>query len=103
MDVLNPTPPDALCDGKGRPYFLWDEEETTLAQFLARLQAGDDTSRALDIAKLMRQAKPDDVLMLVRPEEIARLWPRLERNLGLSRELWTSLLATWERLGLVTR
>jgi hypothetical protein len=103
MNVLNPTPADAVCDRLARPYFLWDEETTTLAQFLDRLRAGDDESRALDIAKLMRQAKPDDVFTFVQPEEIARLWPRLERNLGRSRELWTSLFSIWERLGLVTR
>lgn len=102
MKVLNPTPAAALCDAHGRPYFLWDED-TTLAAFVARLASGTDEARALDIGKLMRQAKPDDVFGFVSAHEIARLWPHIERNLGRSRTLWTHVFDTWERLGLVTR
>jgi hypothetical protein len=31
------------------------------------------------VAKLMRQAKPDDVFQFVRVADIVELWPRLER------------------------
>ena len=101
--VLNPTKPELLVDGRGRPYFLWDEPETTLAEFRARLAAGGPEEKAYDIGKLMRQAKPDDVFLFVAPSEIAALWPRLERYLGRQRELWTTLFDHWEALGLVAR
>ncbi len=35
--MLCPTPPEKLCDARGRPYFLWDNE-LTLAEFLALLR-----------------------------------------------------------------
>lgn len=51
----------------------------------------------------MRQAKPDDVFLFVRPREIRDLWPRLDRYLGRTREFWTWLFETWEGQGRVWR
>jgi hypothetical protein len=94
MSVLNPTPPDRLVDGHGRPYFLWDVE-TTLDEFRAMLAGGDREVRAYLIAKLMRQAKPDDVFQFVTLEDIRRAWPLVERHLGRSRAFWTWILGAW--------
>ena len=47
----------------------------------------------------MRQAKPDDVFLFVRPSAIRELWPRLLRYLGRTREFWTWLFDTWEAQG----
>jgi len=41
----------------------------------------------------MRQAKPDDALMLASPERMRALWPRVERYLGKERAFWAWLLA----------
>ena len=98
--VLNPTPPDKLLDGKGRPYFLWDTE-LTLQEFRELLVAGEPVVRAYAFGKLMRQAKPDDVLTLVSPEEIASLWPGLRRYLGRSEPFWDWLLSKWRAFGRV--
>ena len=94
MSVLNPTPPDRLVDARGRPYFLWDME-TTLDEFRTMLAGEDRAVRAYLIAKLMRQAKPDDVFQFVTPEEIRRDWPGIERHLGRSHEFWTWILGEW--------
>ncbi|MCB9734845.1 MAG: hypothetical protein H6745_19845 [Deltaproteobacteria bacterium] len=100
MSRLNPTPPDQLCDDRGRPYFLWDED-TTLAEFAARLATGSEEERGLDIGKLLRQAKPDDVFRFVSPHEIVSLWPYVVRNLGQARARWETVFGLWEELGLV--
>ena len=60
-------------------------------------------ARAYLVGKLMRQAKPDDVFLFVRPREIRELWPRLTRYLGRTREFWSWLFETWEGQGCVWR
>lgn len=98
--MLSFTPPERLTDPQGRPYFLWDCD-LTLAQFQRGLQDPDPEVRAYLVGKLMRQAKPDDVFLFVRPRTIRELWPRLLRYLGRTREFWTWLFETWERQGRV--
>ena len=92
--LLLPTPPERLCDARGRPYFLWDSE-MTLDAFRAVLADPDPDIRAAYVGKLMRQAKPDDVFEFVRLAEIVELWPRLERYLGRERAMWRYLLDRW--------
>ena len=60
-------------------------------------------SRSYLIGKLMRQAKPDDALQFVSPQEMADLWPSIERYLGKTRPFWTWLLEQWERRGFIKR
>jgi hypothetical protein len=68
----------------------------TLDELKEALVGGTPEVRAYLVGKLMRQAKPDDVLSLVSMGTIRELWPGLERYLGTSRELWTWLLDRWE-------
>lgn len=91
-----------MVDQQGRPYFLWDME-VTLAEFEGILADREDAARPYLIGKLMRQAKPDDALQFVSPQEIGDLWPAVERYLGNKRTFWTWLLEEWERRGLITR
>ena len=98
--MLNPTPAAQLVDSQGRPYFLWDND-MTLADFVALLGDPDLSLRGYAFGKLMRQAKPDDVLTLVTPQQIIDLWPSLARYLGQSREFWLWLINAWRRLGFV--
>ena len=51
----------------------------------------------------MRQAKPDDALQLVSPQDLADLWPMLEKYLGETREFWSWLLEEWRGRGIVRR
>jgi hypothetical protein len=92
--VLNLTPLEALTDSHRRPYFLWDCD-LTIAQFEERLHDPDRAVQAYFVAKLMRQAKPDDVFRFVTLTQIRTLWPTLVRYLGHSRPFWSWLLATW--------
>lgn len=102
MATLFPTAPDKLVDQAGRPYFLWDTE-LTLDQFRTKLADTDPIVRAYFIAKLMRQAKPDDVFTFVSPGEILANWPALTRHLGQSLAFWTWLFETWKAQGHVWR
>jgi hypothetical protein len=87
-----------LVDAKGRPYFLWDCD-LSLEQFRARLTDADPDVRAYLIAKLMRQAKPDDVFSFVTLAEIRALWARVEPQLGQTRAFWSWLLDLWKAPG----
>lgn len=94
--MLNPTPPERLCDASGRPYFLWDAD-MTLGDFRAQLVDADPDVRAHAIGKLLRQARPDDALMLVSLADIRRDWARVLPYLGNRRAFWTWLLPELER------
>jgi hypothetical protein len=75
--------------------------ELTLDEFERALTDRDSSTHAYLIGKLMRQAKPDDALQFVSPQQIADEWPSIERYLGKSRPFWAWLLEQWERLGYV--
>jgi hypothetical protein len=85
-----------MTDAEGRPYFLWDCE-LTLSEFRARLADRDPAVRAYFAAKIMRQAKPDDVFQFVPLATIRELWSRVSPMLGQSRPFWTWLLDTWHQ------
>ena len=80
---------------------------TDYGRRLLRDELGDQASveslRPYLIGKLMRQAKHDDALQFVSPQQMADLWPSIERYLGKSRPFWTWLLEQWEHLGYVRR
>lgn len=95
MSFLLPTAPDRLVDGEGRPYFLWDMD-MTLDRFRALLVGGDPAVHAYLAAKLMRQAKPDDVFTFLDLTEIRELWPAIEPHLGRTRAFWTWILDAWD-------
>jgi hypothetical protein len=100
--MLAPTPRERLVDPQGRPYFLWDVD-MTLDEFEQALHDEPSPARAYLIGKLMRQAKPDDALQFVSAQEMADLWPSIERYLGRSRPFWNWLLEQWERRGFIKR
>lgn len=94
MSILAPTPRDRMVDAEGRPYFLWDTD-MTLSRFEELLRGDDEEVRAYLVAKLMRQAKPDDVFCFVGLDDVARLWPDIERRLGRTREFWAWWMDRW--------
>jgi hypothetical protein len=75
----------------------------TLAEFEKALRDESSPARAYLIAKMMRQAKPDDALQFVPPQQMADLWPAIERHLGKSRPFWAWLLEQWEQRGFIRR
>ncbi len=71
----------------------------TADEFQRGLRNPDPNVRAYLVAKLMRQAKPDDVFSFVSAREIIELWQRVERHLGRSRAFWTWLFERWNAQG----
>jgi hypothetical protein len=98
VPLRNPTPRERLCDAEGRPYFLWDTD-ITLGRFEELLRTGDRATRAYLVAKLMRQAKPDDVFEFVGLEQIRELWSELQHDLGRSTAFWHWILRRWGAVG----
>lgn len=94
MSLLCPTPPERWLDERGRPYFLWDTE-LTLDELRAGLRSEDAAWRSYLWAKLLRQAKPDDVFQLVDPAELGRQWPAIAQRLGDKGPFWRWLLERW--------
>jgi len=89
-----------MVDAQGRPYFLWDVE-MTLADLQRQLAEGDLATRAYLTGKVMRQAKPDDALQFITRQQMADLWPQLEKYLGNKRDFWSWLIEEWKRRGIV--
>lgn len=103
MRFLNQTPAERITNLDGYPYFLWDCK-VTLENFKAGLRNREEPEcRAYLAAKLLRQAKPDDVFIYLTPQEIADLWPSMVRYLGKERDFWDWLLNLWQENGYVLR
>ncbi|HYI12514.1 MAG TPA: hypothetical protein VEK57_25910 [Thermoanaerobaculia bacterium] len=100
--MLAPTPRDRIVDPQGRPYFLWDME-MTLEEFERAIHGSDAALRAYLVGKVMRQAKSDDALQFVSAQEMADMWPDVDRYLGKSRAFWAWLLEQWELRGYIRR
>jgi hypothetical protein len=92
---MSATPKHLLVDSRGRPYFLWDLD-MDVDSFQRALQGHHRGIRAYFAAKLMRQAKPDDVFQFLSLAEIRDLWPEIKSYLGQKRPFWTWLLAGWK-------
>ncbi len=93
-----------LTDDFGRPdavpYFLWDEDVTTGE--LRAVLAGPDTPRKLQLmGKMLREARDIDVWDFVRPAEVRRLLPLLERRVGRRFAFWRFLIEGWVTDGLL--
>jgi len=102
MNTLNKTPMHQLVDKNDRPYFLWDCN-MTLSEFRNGLQGEDLELKKYLLAKLMRQAKPDDVFYFVSPQTVANMLPKLESMLGNKAPFWRWLISTWKGQGRVIR
>ena len=75
----------------------WPPCAVTLDELRHYLDSDDLDERAYWVGKVMRQAKPDDALVLVRPADMRGLWPRLERFLGTTKPFWAWLLPRLSR------
>lgn len=91
-----------LDDPEAQPYFLWDHE-ITYRELRVLLQAEDADERALWMARVMREARYQDVFKLLRLVDVLALWSRIERHLGRSRAFWIWLIEGWRADGLIPR
>jgi hypothetical protein len=97
-----------LDDPEARPYFLWDRVSAedpgiTVRQLRQHLAAVDPEERALWIARVMREARYQDVWRFVALADVLALWSRIEKHLGRTRAFWQWLLQGWRDDGLIPR
>jgi hypothetical protein len=94
--MSSPDQNTVLVDARGRPYFLWDVD-LNLEELEHRLSDPDPVVSGYFHAKLMREAKPEDVFKLTTRARIEALWPYLDKHLGRKREQWRWLFEQWEK------
>lgn len=84
------------------PWFLWwDGVQITEEELGEKLRSPDPAERAIWAARVMREARYQDVWRYLSVSDIVRDWPRIAPNLGRARALWTSLIDGWRRDGLL--
>ncbi len=91
-----------LDDPDARPYFVWDEP-ITMRDLRRKLASPDPDERALWMARVMREARYQDVWKLVRLADVLPLLSRIEPRLGRARAFWRWLIDGWREDGLVPR
>jgi hypothetical protein len=86
---------------RDRPYFLWDVEITE-PQLRERLHHADADTRAQWQARIMREARFDEVWQYLTLDEILANWEPIKRHLGRRRAIWEFLLRGWREDGLLS-
>lgn len=87
-----------LDDPTAVPYFLWDEP-MTVAELKERLASGSNPERARLLAKILREGRDVEAWRFTTPEDVARQWHAISRQLGQRRAFWEFLLTTWADQG----
>jgi hypothetical protein len=88
-----------LTDDAARPYFLWDED-LSVAQVREILARGPEEEKVRLLAKILREARDDEVWRLTTVREVRSRWAVLAPHLGRRRAFWEFLLDAWRRDGL---
>ena len=87
-------------DVTGRPDFLWDEPLTR--EGLNKLLAGgSDEDRVYYAAKILREARFEEVWEYLSPAFLAANWEKLRWRLGRKKGFWEFIYTTWHGHGLV--
>lgn len=89
-----------LTRGDARPYFIWDDD-VSVDEFRSWLRSSDRTLASRSLARLLRDARYEDVWLFVSPQEVADRLAEAGPYLGRSRDLWNHLMRAWRELGLV--
>jgi len=83
-----------------RPYFVWDQA-VTVAGVRRALREGSESERLEWTARILREARFDDVWRFLEVSDVVARWPALERRLGRRRAFWRWILERWRVDGLV--
>ena len=89
-----------LLEEDKRPYFLWDED-LSVRQLRQKLASKDPSQWRYYAAKIMREARYEDVWRFLSLGRVSGSWDSLRPVLGRKRELWEFLFSVWKRHGLV--
>jgi hypothetical protein len=86
---------------RDRPWFLWDVAVTD-AELREKLKVADPDARAQWQARILREARFDEVWKYLTLEEVLGNWTHIRRHLGRRRGFWEFLLDGWRRDGLLS-
>lgn len=89
-----------LAEEDKAPYFLCDEP-VSVRDLRRLLREGDPDERLRYTARILREARFDDVWRFLTLREVVAQWEALRPRLGWSLGFWEFLLAVWKRRGLV--
>jgi hypothetical protein len=83
-----------------RPYFLWDED-LSVTEVRDRLANGPEPERVRLMAKILREARDDEVWLFVTARDVLDHWEAIAPHLGRRRGFWEFLFDAWKRQKLV--
>jgi hypothetical protein len=89
-----------LHDPRTRPWFLWDEE-LSVGELRAILADECHPRWAELAAKVMREARDDQVWLFLPVALVVSRYAEVAPRLGRRRAFWDYLLGAWRRHGLV--
>jgi hypothetical protein len=85
---------------KDRPDFLWDEPLSR--DDLKKVLAGEDEKERLYYAaKILREARFEEVWEYLSPAFVVSHWEKLRARLGRKKGFWEFLYTTWREHGLI--
>jgi hypothetical protein len=94
-----PLSTDLDCDD-AIPYFLWDDP-IPVHELRRRLATAPPHEQDRLLGKILREARDTDVWRFTTPDEVARRFGSLKRQLGRRRAFWEFLLNRWHKEGLL--
>jgi hypothetical protein len=80
---------------------MWDED-MSVGELRQRLASTSGGERLRLMAKLLREARDDEVWQFVSLREVLDRWGALAPHLGRRRAFWEFLIDAWQRQGLVS-
>jgi len=89
-----------MTDEDRRPYFLWDED-LSIAEVRRIMDGADDARRPRLMAKILREARDDEVWAFLTVRQVVESWPQIAPILGRRRAFWEFLLHAWKRRNLI--
>lgn len=89
-----------LKDQTKRPYFLWDEA-ATIEDLRRILRSGPPRERVRYMAKILREARFEDVWEFLTVTDLLHHWVQLQPYLGRKREYWAFFFRAWRARGLI--
>ena len=89
-----------LNDPETRPWFLWDEDLSV--RELRAILLDEAHPRWIELAaKIMREARDDQVWLFLPLSRAVARYPDIAPRLGRRRAFWDYLLQAWRRRGLI--
>ena len=90
-----------MQDVTNRPDFLWDEP-LSRDDLKKRLAGEDEKENLYYAAKIMREARFEEVWEYLSTDFLAAHWDKLRERLGRKKGFWEFIYRTWHAHGLIS-